>query len=133
MSRVGKSPIPVPSGVEVAINGRMVSAKGKLGQLAFETHELVTTALENGEVSVKPIDESKAASAMWGTTRARINNMVVGVSEGFRKGLEITGTGYRAAVQGKKRSTCSSATATTSTIRFPRESRSKAKSPPAWW
>ena len=101
MSRVGKSPVTVPSGVEIAINGRMISAKGKLGQLSFEASELVTATLENGVVSVKPNDESKAARAMWGTARARINNMVVGVSEGFSKGLEITGTGYRAAVQGQ--------------------------------
>ncbi len=101
MSRVGKNPVEVPSGVEVAINGAIVSAKGKLGQLAYETTSEVTVGMEDGKIVVKPVDDSKAARAMWGTTRSRIQNLVTGVSEGFTRDLEISGVGYRAAVQGK--------------------------------
>ena len=101
MSRVGKNPVEVPSGVELAINGRLVTAKGKLGQLSYEMTDTVSAVLEDGRVVVKPVDESKAAQAMWGTTRARVQNMVTGVSQGFSKELEISGVGYRATVQGK--------------------------------
>ena len=101
MSRVGKNPVEVPNGVEVAINGAIVSAKGKLGQLAYETTPEVSVAMEDGKIVVKPVDDSKAARAMWGTTRSRIQNLVTGVSEGFTRNLEISGVGYRAAVQGK--------------------------------
>ena len=101
MSRVGKNPVEVPDGVELAINGRLVTAKGKLGELSFEMTDAVSAALDDGRVVVTPTDESKVAQAMWGTTRACIQNMVSGVSEGFRKELEIVGVGYRAAVQGQ--------------------------------
>ncbi len=101
MSRVGKNPVAVPSGVELAISGRLVTAKGKLGQLSYEMTDAVSAVLEDGRVVVKPVDDSKAARAMWGTARARIQNMVSGVAEGFSKQLEIVGVGYRAAVQGK--------------------------------
>jgi len=101
MSRVGKNPVEVPSGVEVAIKGGLVSAKGKLGTLEFEATDDVAITLEDGKVWVKPLNNSKKARAMWGTARARIQNMVVGVSEGFTKELEINGVGYRAAMQGK--------------------------------
>ena len=101
MSRVGNNPVEVPSGVEVAINDRSITAKGKLGQLSFEITDSVTMAMEDGRVVVRPVDQSKSARALWGTTRSRIQNMVSGVSEGFSKNLEITGVGYRAAVQGQ--------------------------------
>ena len=101
MSRVGSNPVEVPSGVEVAINDRLVTAKGKLGQLSFKATDSVTMTMEDGRVVVRPVDESKSARALWGTTRSRIQNMVSGVSEGFSKTLEITGVGYRAAVQGQ--------------------------------
>ena len=101
MSRVGSNPVEVPSGVEVAINDRLVTAKGKLGQLSFEATDSVTMAMEDGRIVVRPVDESKTARALWGTTRSRIQNLVSGVSEGFSKNLEITGVGYRAAVQGQ--------------------------------
>jgi large subunit ribosomal protein L6 len=101
MSRVGKNPVEVPSGVELAITGRMVTAKGKLGELSYELTDVVSATLEDNRVVVKPVDESQAARAMWGTTRARLQNMVTGVSEGFTKELEIIGVGYRAAVQGE--------------------------------
>ena len=101
MSRVGKNPVEVPAGVEVAIKGGLVSAKGKLGTLDFQATDDVEISQEDGKIWVKPVNESKRARAMWGTARARIQNMVVGVSEGFKKELEINGVGYRAAVQGK--------------------------------
>ncbi|MEQ9609358.1 MAG: 50S ribosomal protein L6 [Kiloniellaceae bacterium] len=101
MSRVGKNPVEVPSGVEIAIKGALVSAKGKLGSLEFKATNDVEITQEDGKVWVKPVNDSKKARAMWGTARARIQNMVIGVSEGFKKDLEINGVGYRAAVQGQ--------------------------------
>ena len=101
MSRVGKNPIEVPSGVEVAIKGRQISAKGKLGVLEYEATEDVEVSQDDGKVWVKPANDGKRARAMWGTVRSRIQNMVIGVSEGFTRNLEINGVGYRAAVQGK--------------------------------
>ena len=100
MSRVGKNPIEVPSGVEVAIKGRQISAKGKLGVLEYEATEDVEVSQDDGKVWVKPANDGKRARAMWGTVRSRIQNMVIGVSEGFTRNLEINGVGYRAAVQG---------------------------------
>ncbi len=102
MSRVGKHPVTVPSGVDVAVAGRRVTAKGKLGELAFEATDDVTVALKDKQVVVTPVGNSKRARTMWGTARARIQNMVTGVSEGFTRELEINGVGYRAAVQGNK-------------------------------
>ncbi|MGH6947076.1 MAG: 50S ribosomal protein L6 [Kiloniellales bacterium] len=101
MSRVGKNPVAVPQGVEVKIDGRLVSAKGPLGQLAYEAAPEVSVTLEDSKVVVKPLSQSKRARSLWGTARARIRNMVEGVSKGYTKDLEITGVGYRAAVQGK--------------------------------
>lgn len=100
MSRVGKNPVEVPSGVDVKIDGVLVTAKGKLGELSFQATEDVNIRLEEGKVWVQPVNETKRARAMWGTARARIRNLVDGVSEGYKKALEITGVGYRAAVQG---------------------------------
>ncbi len=100
MSRVGKNPVAVPSGVDIKIDGVIVTAKGKLGELSFRATEDVEITSEEGQIWVKPRNESKRARAMWGTARARISNLVQGVSEGFTKNMEITGTGYRASVQG---------------------------------
>lgn len=100
MSRVGKSPIEIPGGVEVSIEGARFTAKGKLGELSHRISEAVTATLEDGKVWVRPVDETKMARAMWGTTRSLLQSMVTGVSEGFSKELEISGVGYRAAVQG---------------------------------
>ena len=100
MSRVGKNPVEVPSGVEVSVKGSTISAKGKLGVMDFVTTEDVVVSLDDGKVSVKPANDSKRAHAMWGTTRSQVQNLVVGVSEGFTRELEINGVGYRAAVQG---------------------------------
>ena len=100
MSRVGKNPVAVPSGVDVKIDGVIVTAKGKLGELSFRATEDVEITSEEGQIWVKPRTDSKRARSMWGTARARISNLVQGVSEGFTKNMEITGTGYRASVQG---------------------------------
>ncbi|MAH87307.1 MAG: 50S ribosomal protein L6 [Kiloniella sp.] len=101
MSRIGKNPVPVPASVEVSVNGQEITAKGKLGELAFVANGAVEIKFENGEVTVSPRDESRDARAQWGTARARIANMVSGVSEGFSKELELVGVGYRAALKGK--------------------------------
>ena len=100
MSRVGKHPVAVPSGVEVQISGQTLSAKGSLGTLRLVVSNEVTAALAAGAVSIAPKNETKHARAMWGTTRALVNNMVNGVSKGFSVTLEINGVGYRAAAQG---------------------------------
>jgi large subunit ribosomal protein L6 len=101
MSRVGKSPIAIPAGVTVQISGRKLSAKGKLGDLQLDLSDQVDAKLEGDKVVFQPVNDTKQARMMWGTTRNLVRNMVVGVSQGFRKNLEINGVGYRAAVQGK--------------------------------
>jgi large subunit ribosomal protein L6 len=101
MSRVGKYPVVVPNGVTVTVSGAEVSVKGKLGAAVLKLVDDVETTLDGNQVWVKPKSETKRARMMWGTTRALINNMVKGVSEGFTVNLEINGVGYRAAVQGK--------------------------------
>jgi large subunit ribosomal protein L6 len=101
MSRVGKNPVTIPSGVTVNVQGRNVSVKGKLGELKLVASNEVDTSVEDGKFWVKPKGETKRARTLWGTTRALVNNMVTGVSQGFTKNLEINGVGYRAAVQGK--------------------------------
>jgi large subunit ribosomal protein L6 len=90
----------VPSGVEVQISGQTLSAKGSLGTLRLVVSNEVTAAIADGAVTIAPKNETKHARAMWGTTRALVNNMVNGVSKGFSVTLEINGVGYRAAVQG---------------------------------
>jgi large subunit ribosomal protein L6 len=101
MSRVGKYPVTIPSGVDVAIANNILTAKGKLGTLTLPlSAELVETSVADGHVSVAPKTKAAPARMMWGTTRALVANMVKGVSTGFSKTMEVTGTGYRAAVQG---------------------------------
>jgi len=102
MSRIGKNPVAVPDGVTVDMAGRRVTAKGKLGELSLDLVEEVEAVLEDQQITVRPVDESKRARAMWGLQRSLLNNLVTGVSEGFTVGLEINGVGYRAAVQGDK-------------------------------
>jgi large subunit ribosomal protein L6 len=99
MSRVGKHPVAVPIGVEVQISGQTLSAKGSLGTLRLVVSNEVTAAIADGAVTIAPKNETKHARAMWGTTRALVNNMVNGVSKGFSVTLEINGVGYRAAAQ----------------------------------
>jgi large subunit ribosomal protein L6 len=101
MSRVGKYPVEVPAGVQVALQGRTLVAKGKLGELKLPLTDEVEVKVEGGKVAVSPKGEDRRARTMWGTTRSLIQGMVTGVSTGFTKSMEITGTGYRAAVQGK--------------------------------
>ena len=101
MSRVGKSPVKVPSGVEVKVDGDKVTAKGKLGQLSDSFGRDVVLSFKDGVVGVQPANDSKRARMMWGTARNKIRNMVEGVAKGFTYNMEITGVGYRASVQGK--------------------------------
>ena len=84
MSRIGKNPVAVPSGVEVELSGRTLSAKGRLGMLQLVVSNEVTASVADGTVTIAPNSETKRARAMWGTTRALVNNMVTGVSKGFR-------------------------------------------------
>ena len=100
MSRIGKHPVAIPAGVEVQLSGQTLTAKGRLGTLSLAVSGEVTATIADGAVTIAPNDESKRARAMWGTTRALVNNMVTGVGTGFTRNLEINGVGYRAAVQG---------------------------------
>ncbi len=101
MSRIGQNPVTVPDGVDVTIAGIVVSAKGKLGELSVELTDDVAIEKAENQITVRPVDDSPRAQQMWGTARSAINNLVLGVSEGFTKKLEVNGTGYRAQVQGK--------------------------------
>lgn len=100
MSRIGKNPVPIPSGVEMQLSGRTLTAKGGLGTLSLIVSNDVTASITDGAVTIAPANDTKQSRAMWGTTRALVNNMVTGVSKGFSVGLEINGVGYRAAAQG---------------------------------
>jgi large subunit ribosomal protein L6 len=101
MSRIGKKPVEVPSGVTANINGQSVEVKGPKGTLSFKATDDVTITQDDGKISVKPRDTSKRARQQWGMSRSMIENLVTGVTKGFRKDLEINGVGYRAAIQGK--------------------------------
>lgn len=101
MSRIGKKPIVVPAGVTVTVDGHKVTVKGPKGTLTKEFNKNLIIALEDGHVVVTRPDDSIEMRALHGTTRALIHNMVVGVSEGFKKVLNLVGVGYRAAVKGK--------------------------------
>ena len=101
MSRIGKKPVTVPSGVTATVEGQTVKMKGPKGQLQFIVHDDVEVKFENGEVKVAPKVKTNRAQAMYGTARAQVANLVEGVTKGFEKKLEITGVGYRAALQGK--------------------------------
>lgn len=104
MSRVGKYPVIVPNGVTVAIENSTVNAKGKLGELSFTfDNNHVNAKLENNTIVVTPLSESKQARTLWGTTRAQINTLVKGVSEGFSRNLELVGVGYKARVEGSSK------------------------------
>jgi large subunit ribosomal protein L6 len=100
MSRIGKNPVAIPSGVQIELSGQTLTAKGRLGTLSLAVNGEVTARVADGAVTIEPNSESKRARALWGTTRALVNNMVTGVASGFTKNLEINGVGYRAAVQG---------------------------------
>ena len=101
MSRVGKKPVAVPSGVTATVDGQLIKVKGSKGELSFVVPENVSIAMEDGAVAVNPRDETKDARAKWGMSRSQVANLVEGVTKGFERKLEINGVGYRAAVAGK--------------------------------
>lgn len=101
MSRIGATPVDVPEGVEVTLTPELLTAKGKLGELAYSLHTSVNVEKEDNQIIIKPTDEDDPVSRrMWGTVRANINNTLMGVSQGFTRILEIRGVGYRANLQG---------------------------------
>ena len=101
MSRIGKKPVPVPAGVTATIQDRVLSVKGPKGILSMPMSDDISYVVEDGRIAVTPANETKRARAFWGMQRTLVSNLVTGVSDGFTKVLEITGVGYRAAVQGK--------------------------------
>lgn len=102
MSRIANAPVPIPSGVELNLDGQHVTVKGPKGELRMSAHELVGVEQEDGKCKVRSRVDSKEAVALAGTTRALVNNMVNGVTSGFEKRLTIIGVGYRAQAQGQK-------------------------------
>jgi large subunit ribosomal protein L6 len=101
MSRIGKKPIAVPSGITANVEGQTVKVKGPKGTLQVVLHDDVAVKLEAGQIKVDPRADTKRARAQWGTSRTLVANLIAGVSKGFEERLEINGVGYRAAVQGK--------------------------------
>ena len=102
MSRIGKKPVIVPAGVTASIGDGKLSMKGPKGTLSIDLANEVSYAIEDGNVVVQPVNDSKRARSFWGMQRTLVANLVTGVTEGFSKTLQITGVGYRAAAQGKK-------------------------------
>ena len=101
MSRIGKKPVAIPTGVTAAVEGQTVKMKGPKGALAVVLPDDVTVKMDKGAIKVDPKSETQRARAMWGTSRTLVANLVAGVTKGFEDKLEITGVGYRASVQGK--------------------------------
>jgi large subunit ribosomal protein L6 len=101
MSRIGKRPVPLPSGVTATTEGQILSVKGPKGTLSLQMREEIKYDISEDGISVQPANETKQARAFWGMQRTLVQNLVTGVSEGFTKVLEITGVGYRATAQGK--------------------------------
>ncbi len=101
MSRIGKMPVTVPSGVSIDIDGRSVKVKGPKGELNRDFHERVSIKLDEGDAVVERLDDTRESRALHGLSRALLANMVEGVSEGFKKELEVVGVGYRAALKGR--------------------------------
>jgi len=101
MSRIGRLPVPVPTGVDVQVAGQVLTVKGKLGSQVMTCHPEIAVKLEAGRVVLTPRNESGRTKALWGTARALLANAVVGVSKGFTRNLAIEGTGFRAASDGK--------------------------------
>lgn len=101
MSRIGKKPVAVPEGVTATVDGQTVTAKGPKGELNFVVNDEVLVKLDNGEIIVGPREDSKNAHSKWGMSRTQIQNILIGVKEGFERKLEINGVGYRASMQGK--------------------------------
>ena len=101
MSRIGKKPVSVPSGVTANVEGQTIKVKGPKGALQLVLHDDVSAKMDKGGIQLDPRSETKRARSQWGTSRTLINNLITGVTKGFEQKLEITGVGYRAAVQGK--------------------------------
>ena len=101
MSRVGKKAVAIPAGVTASVDGQTVKVKGPKGALQLVLHGDVAAKVESGGIKVDPRADTKTARALWGTSRALVANLMTGVTKGFEQRLEITGVGYRAAVQGK--------------------------------
>ncbi len=101
MSRIGKKPVAIPSGVTATIDNGQLSVKGPKGTLAMTLRDEISYTLEDGAIAVKPANATKAARAFWGMQRTLVQNLVTGVTDGYTKVLEITGVGYRANAQGK--------------------------------
>jgi large subunit ribosomal protein L6 len=101
MSRIGKKAVPIPAGVTASVEGQTVKVKGPKGAMQVVLPDDVSVVMDKGEVKVDPRNDGKRARSMWGTSRTLVNNLVTGVTKGFEKKLEITGVGYRAALQGK--------------------------------
>jgi large subunit ribosomal protein L6 len=101
MSRIGKKPVAIPAGVTARLDGQLIAVKGAKGELTFTAPDEVRVSIDAGAIHVAPHGEDKRARAMWGTARARIQNLVAGVTKGFEKKLEINGVGYKAAIAGK--------------------------------
>jgi large subunit ribosomal protein L6 len=102
MSRVGKMPVTIPAGVDVSLNDGAINVKGAGGQLTLALHALVNVSKDGSRVSFAPANDSREADAMSGTLRQMVNNMVVGVTTGFQRKLNLVGVGYKAAAQGNK-------------------------------
>lgn len=100
MSRIGKQPITIPAGVTVTVDKNMVTAQGPQGTISRRVHRDISVAIADGILTCSVTRHSKQASALWGTTRAVLNNIITGVQEGFQKKLELHGVGYRAALKG---------------------------------
>ncbi|TMJ01742.1 MAG: 50S ribosomal protein L6 [Alphaproteobacteria bacterium] len=101
MSRIGKKPVSIPSGVTANVEGQTVKVKGPKGALQVVLPDDVVVKMDAGAVKVDPRNETKRARSMWGTSRTLVSNLVTGVTKGFEKRIEISGVGYRAALQGK--------------------------------
>jgi large subunit ribosomal protein L6 len=101
MSRIGKKPVVVPSGVSANVEGQTVKVKGPKGALSLVLHDDVTVQMDKGAIAITPRSETKRARSMWGMSRTQVANLMTGVTAGFERRLEINGVGYRAAVQGK--------------------------------
>ncbi|MEM7752053.1 MAG: 50S ribosomal protein L6 [Pseudomonadota bacterium] len=102
MSRIGKKPVELPSGVEANVSGQTVTVKGPKGSRTFTATDDVTLKVDDGNVIVEPRGKSKRARQQWGMSRTQVQNLVTGVTDGFKKELEINGVGYRAQAQGNK-------------------------------
>ncbi len=101
MSRIGKKPVAVPAGVTASLEGKTLSVTGPKGTLSMSLADEVSYTVEDGQISVQPVNDSKRSRSFWGMQRTMVQNLIVGVTEGYTKTLQITGVGYRANVQGQ--------------------------------